>query len=554
MKEKQKTDTISVKKTYENAQGKDKKKALYLLQKSRRGIQRVIFGRTFFILLMVVLQLAVIVWGALYLSQYLVYYLVAFWIAGMILTISVVNRRDNVAFQTAWIVLMSSLPIFGGLLYLFIQSQVGSRLIVKRQREIRERTKKYGRQKESVLEEVRDGSGTAALASYVENVIGLPISRLDDATYYPSGEEFFETLLQELESAEHFIFLEYFIIQEGEMWGQVLRILHEKVRQGVEVRVLYDGMCMFDKVPVSYAKEVNAIGIKCKVFAPLRPALTSRQNNRDHRKILIIDGRVAFTGGVNLADEYINKQERFGYWKDNAIRLKGNVVQSMTLLFLQMWNTDERQEDEYEQYLEVPQEWKDSWRERGLVPAVSGGGYALPYASSPNEGENIAENVYLDIINRAERYVHIMTPYLVLSQEMRNALCFAAQRGVEVIILMPHIPDKKYAFALAKTYYSELLDAGVQIYEFTEGFLHAKTFACDDVKAVVGSINMDFRSFYLHYECAVYLYQAPVIADIEDDMQKTMARSQKITREDVKKRKLGTKMMGAVMRLLAPLM
>lgn len=546
---------MKTKKTYEYADGKENEKVLLLLQKGRTGVQRVIFGRMLIIFLMVGLQVAALVVGALYLSKYLLYYLAAYWILSLLLVVYIVNRRDNTAFQMGWIIPIMLLPIFGSLLYLFIRIQPAGRLIGKRQYQIRERTKEFAKQDPKVREELSAYPGAEALAQYAQTQGGYPTYRCGSAEYYATGEEFLEALIPELEQAEHFIFMEYFIVQEGYMWGRILKILEEKVKAGVEVRVMYDGMCMLDKLPYFYPKELRALGIRCKTFAPLRPAFSSRQNNRDHRKILVIDGRVAYTGGVNLADEYINRHERFGYWKDNAIRITGNAVSSFTLMFLQMWNINERVEDEYAKYLEIPQMWRDGWQEHKMV---GGGGetdgYVMPYGDSPYDGENLAENVYLDILNRAERYVHIMTPYLVLSQELRNALCYAAKRGVEVMILMPHIPDKKTAFCLAKTYYEELIDAGVEIYEYTPGFLHAKTFTSDDCKAVVGSINMDFRSLYLHYECAVYLYRVPAVADIEADMQETKKKSQRITKEDCRKRKIGEKLFGALMRLVAPLM
>lgn len=542
-------------KTYENPEGKEREKVLLLLQRSRRGIQRIIFGRTFLILLMVALQIGAFVWGTLYLSQYLIYYLAVYWLVAVVLIVFILNRRDNPAFQMAWVVMISILPIFGSLLYLFIRLQPAGRLIGKRQMQLREHTKEYARQQPEILEELRSQPGRATLEVYADRLGGYPTYHCGETAYYPTGEAFFQALLPELEKAEHFIFMEYFIVQEGYMWGRILKILEEKVKQGVEVRLLYDGMCMFDKLPWFYAKQVEELGIRCKIFAPLRPVLSSRQNNRDHRKIIVIDGRVAYTGGVNLADEYINRTVRFGYWKDNAVCITGKAVRSFTLMFLEMWNTDEKNEDIYADYLVIPREWRQSWGERGYLGGENKTeGYVMPYGDTPYDNENLAENVYLDIINRAERYVHIMTPYLVLSQELINALEFAAKRGVEVVILMPHIPDKRSVFYLGKTFYDRLIDAGVQIYEFTPGFLHAKTFTSDDCKAVVGSINLDFRSLYLHYECAAYFYQAPVVADVEADMQRTMKEARRITKEDCKNRRWTEKIIGCVMRILAPLM
>lgn len=308
---------------------------------------------------------------------------------------------------------------------------------------------------------------------------------------------------------------------------------------------MYDGTCSFSLLPYHYPKKLEEMGIQCHMFAPVVPALSTYQNNRDHRKIVVIDGRVAFTGGINLADEYIGRKERFGVWKDTAIMVEGDAVRSFTLMFLEMWNVEKhRKIEDFNTYLDV---------EQVKLPAA-GDGFVMPYGDSPLDHEPVGENVYLDILYTAKDYVHIMTPYLILDHDMITALTYAAKRGVEVLIIMPHIPDKWYAFMLAKTYYEELMDAGVQIYEFTPGFVHAKVFTSDDRKAVVGTINLDYRSLYLHFECAVYLYRNEEIPSIEEDFQKTLEQCQKMRPEDVKEMPLRNRLAGKVLRLLAPLM
>ena len=349
----------------------------------------------------------------------------------------------------------------------------------------------------------------------------------------------------QLEKAEHFIFLEYFIVQEGYMWGRILEVLQRKAQQGVEVRMMYDGMCSLVLLPYRYPGQLEKLGIRCKMFSPIRPALSTHHNNRDHRKIMVIDGKAGFTGGINLADEYVNRKIRFGHWKDTAIMLEGDAVRSFTLMFLEMWNVAKSEKvEEFDPYLDVIYE-----REKH-----SGEGFVIPYGDSPIDGEHVGKMVYMDILNTSKRYVHIMTPYLILDNEMMTALKFAAKRGVEVIIIMPHVPDKWYAFVLAKTYYNELLDAGVQIYEYTPGFVHAKVFTSDDRKAVVGTINMDYRSLYLHFECAAFLYENSEIPAVENDFQETLKKCQKITQEDYKKQKSFDKIAGSILRVFAPLM
>ena len=336
--------------------------------------------------------------------------------------------------------------------------------------------------------------------------------------------------------------MEYFIVEEGYMWGRILDILTRKAKEGVEIRVMYDGMCEMSTLPVDYWKLLNAQGIKAKPFSAIKPVISSHYNYRDHRKILVIDGKVAFNGGVNLADEYINRVERFGHWKDTAVMLKGPAVRSFTLMFLQMWYVGEKEAD-YQSYLApAPTEERDA------------AGYVMPYCDCPLDEDKVGEAVYMDILNRATDYVHIMTPYLILDGELETALRFAAQRGVDVRLILPGTPDKKMAYALAKTHYKSLTEAGVKIYEYTPGFVHAKVFVSDDHKAVVGTINLDYRSLYHHFECATYLYKTDCIPEIEKDFRETLAKCRPVTAESIKNEKLSVKAVGQLAKLISPLM
>ena len=337
--------------------------------------------------------------------------------------------------------------------------------------------------------------------------------------------------------------MEYFIVEKGVMWGEILDILKEKVWQGVDVRFIYDGMCSMYSLPYHYDRELKHAGIKCKQFSPIRPVLSSYQNNRDHRKICVIDGNIAFTGGVNLADEYINVKERFGHWKDTAVMLQGEAVQSFTMMFLQMWNITEKKEEDFSRYL-TPKS-KDIQRELG---------YVMPYADNPFDKQNVGEQVYLHILNHAKKYVHIMTPYLIVDEDMLSTLEYVAECGVEVVIIMPHIPDKWYAFAVAKTYYKRLLEAGVKIYEYTPGFVHAKVFVSDNDTATVGTINLDYRSLFHHFECGAFIYNNQVVWEIERDFQDTLEQCQEVTVMELKKQNLFERLAGKVLRIIAPLM
>ena len=437
---------------------------------------------------------------------------------------------------------MVVVPVVGVALYMFVEMDIGHRVLNRRLSALIRETGHFVPQDHALQKELEaEKPELAALTHYTWHNGGYPAYRNTSVEYLSSGEASLESMLEALSRAERFIFLEFFIIDEGYMWGRVLKILEEKVAQGVEVRVMYDGTCALFRLPYRYPQMLAKLGIKCKMFSPLRPLISTHYNNRDHRKILVIDGRVAFTGGVNLADEYINRKELFGHWKDVSIRLEGEAVRSFTLMFLQMWNINESGDD-YARYLSV----------RASVPNTPG--YVLPYGDSPLDTERVGEMVYLDIINRARRYVHIMTPYLILDYEMITALTFAAKRGVEVTLLLPHIPDKRYAFALAKTHYRELLQGGVRILEYIPGFVHAKVFVSDDIRAVVGTINLDYRSLYLHFECAAYLQDMPAVQDIEADFQATAARCQEIRLEDLRDTKLIIRVAGWLLKVFAPLM
>lgn len=515
------------------------------LEKGKKGFFGVVYGRTAVVLLLLLLQILMLFLAYQYLQDKGVILNVVLRVLSVLLVIHIINRKENPAFMISWIILILGWPVFGSLLYLFVELQPATYWINKRLKKMHIETAHYWKQDEQVTKNLmKESTEMPHLSTYVYQKGGFPTWQNTTAKYFPNGQAKFEELLIQLEKAERFIFMEYFIVAKGYMWDTVLEVLKRKAAEGVEVRFMYDGTCSFSLLPYHYPRQLEAMGIRCHMFAPVVPALSTHQNNRDHRKIVVIDGKTAFTGGINLADEYIGKKIRFGTWKDTAIMVQGDAVRSFTLMFLEMWNVDKHWEKEsFDKYLDV---------ERIGLPDADG--FVIPYGDSPLDNEQVGESVYMDILYTAKEYVHIMTPYLILDHDMITALTYAAKRGVEVIIIMPHIPDKKYAFLLAKTYYGELMDAGVQIYEFTEGFVHAKVFTSDDRKAVVGTINMDYRSLYLHFECAVYLYRNAAIPSVEEDFQKTLGQCQRVTREDVKNQPLKNRVAGKVLRLVAPLM
>ena len=515
-----------------------------LLQKSKRGVLNVVFGRTVLVLLMLAGQIALLVALFSSLQSWMPYYYAFLLVLYSVLILHLVNKSSEPTTKITWILLIVLVPAVGITLYLFVELDVGHRVLNRRLGALLEETSAF-LPKERPMPEAMLSSAPEleGLSRYTWEHGRYQAYGNTAVRYLPSGEVSLEAMLKDLKAAKDFIFLEFFIIDEGVMWGRVLKILEEKLKEGVEVRVMYDGTCAIFRLPYRYPEMLKKLGIPCKMFSPIRPMISTHYNNRDHRKILVIDGKVAYTGGVNLADEYINIGSRFGHWKDVSVRMEGEAVRSWTLMFLRMWNVDESG-DSFARYLDAP---KGGW-------SVSAPGWVLPYGDSPLDRERVGEMIYIDILSRAQRYVHIMTPYLILDSETAAALTFAAKRGVEVCILLPHVPDKKYAFALAKTHYRELLEAGVRIFEYTPGFVHAKTFVSDDCKAVVGTINLDYRSLYLHFECAAYLRDMPAVLDVERDFQETIRKSQEIHLADLKAIPPLTRIAGWLLKVFAPVM
>lgn len=521
---------------------KENGQEVLLLEKGKRGLLRMLFGRTGIILLLLIVQILIIFSMFQYLARFIPYVFGGFVVFTVLMVLNVINKDYDPTVKLTWIILITLLPAFGSCLYIFINMDFGHRALKKRLQDILQVSVQSMPKQNELMEKLKKKQRALYnLAHYTVREGDFPIYEHSEVAYFSSGEDKFKVMLEELQKAEKYIFLEYFIIDEGYMWGSILNILAQKAKEGVDVRVMYDGMCEFELLPHSYPKKLKELGIWCKIFSSISPFVSTHYNYRDHRKILVIDGKVAFTGGVNLADEYINQKKLHGHWKDTAVMVKGEAVKSFIRLFLEMWNiTDEQVQ--YEPYMAE------------VEPVKNAKGYVLPYGVCPLTGERVGEMVYIDILNRAKKYVHIMTPYLILDGTMSAAIQFAARRGVEVCIMLPHIPDKKYAFALAHTHYKELIKAGVKIYEYTPGFIHAKVVDSDGKRAVVGTINFDYRSLYHHFECGLFMEEVPAIVDIEKDMQDTMKQSQLITMEDLKHGNLLLKMAGRMLKFMAPLM
>ncbi len=500
-----------------------------------------IFGRRLLVILMILFQLVFLV--VMLLRSYRLY-----WLAGLLTAISVatalhlLTRHDKAPFKLSLVFLILLFPVFGGAFYWVFHFQTGSSGYRRRMDKLLRAFKEGYDPSEETLQTARlELPKDQKLMYYLQNTAAFPVCKNTQTRYFPSGREMLAVMLEDLDRAERYIFLEYFIIEEGVMWDSMLDILEKKAAAGVDVRVIYDDIGSIMTLPAGYHKTLQARGIKCLPFNPFHPFLTSIQNNRDHRKIAVIDGKIAYTGGINLADEYIDEKIRFGRWKDNSVRLCGEAAASFTIMFLQMWGVLARALEDYNAYLPSPH-----------FAAVSDG-WIQPYTDSPMDRENVSEQVYLHAIERTQHTLYITTPYLMVGDELMAALKYAAKSGVDVRIITPGKPDKPLVHFTTRSYYRELLSAGIKVYEFADGFMHAKTFISDSDLAIVGTVNMDFRSLYLHFECGTCFYKTSSIADIEADFHQTLAQCRQITEEECRPN-LFIKILQDICRIFAPLM
>lgn len=507
-------------------------------------IRNMLFSRVVLVALSILLQLLTFVIMIRKFSDYFVVFDVIFTIISILAVLHILNSRSDPAYKVAWIIPIMLFPIFGGLFYLTLGGTGLSGRMKRKMSRITDKMKECMNQNQETLKLLKQDSNVAFnQGKYIEKYTMCPVYNNSYTKFLPSGEEFFEHLIDELKSAKRFIFLEFFIIDEGEMWNTILDILKDKAKNGVDVRVIYDDVgCMF-KLPFRYNRRLEEYGIKCCVFNPFIPVLSLRLNNRDHRKIAVIDGKAAFTGGVNIADEYINAVEKFGHWRDCAIKIKGDAVWSLTVMFLSIWTFLKDTEEDYKKFM------PDSLDEN-----LGCCGYVQPFDDSPLDDEHVSEAVYLNLINQAEKYIYIETPYLIADNKMMIALSLAAKRGVDVKILTPGIPDKRYAFAVTQSSYEELLDSGVSIYRYTPGFNHGKTFVIDDRYAVVGTINLDYRSLYLHFECGVWMFDTDSIMQVKESTLDALEKSRRITLYEVKKISRAKKIIRTILKIFAPLM
>lgn len=498
--------------------------------------------RTAYIVISLAFQLFVIFIALRALDESFVYFYFGSTVFGFILSLIIVNNGSNPGYKMAWIILILFLPIFGAMIYLLFGSGYMSKRIRSNLLYAENKVRESLKADKEIHDEVGEKNSDArAQVAYLQDTAGCPPYKNTEVEFLSPGEIKFERMKQELRKAEKFIFLEYFIIAEGHMWDEVLGILVEKAAEGVEVRVMYDDFGSLLTLKHQYEKYLVQYGIQCCVFGKLIPVLSALLNHRDHRKILVIDGKVGFTGGINISDEYINLKEKHGHWKDSSIMLRGEAVWSLTVFFLSTWGYVKNIKEDYDKY-------------RVTFPVPNAAGVVQPYYDSPLDQEQVGENVYLNMICRAKKYVYIESPYLILDNEMITALCNTAKQGIDVRIITPHIGDHWYVHAISRSNYKVLTRSGVRIYEYTPGFIHSKLMVSDDELCVVGTINMDYRSLYLHFENAVLMYDSPVVKDVIADFWEIVKVSEEITYEDCLKTPWYTRIGRGIIKVFSPLM
>lgn len=457
-----------------------------------------------------------------------------------------INARDHDGvFKLIWVIVILIVPIPGLLFYMLNNFSSSKHKIKKRLEKVDMMVFSHLNYNDEIFTEFKkEDPARASNARYLRGY-NFPIYDCTDIKYYPVAYDCFKAQIEDIKKAEKYIYLEYHAIETKEAFEPLHAALREKAAAGIDCRVLYDDVGSSIFINHNFVRVLESEGIKCNAFNPAYPFLSLFMNNRDHRKITVVDGKVGYTGGYNIADEYFNIVNPFGHWKDNGIRLEGPAVQSLTAMFIEMWNFADmkRKDDDMMTFEAVP-----------LIPAEGAKGYCVPYCDSPLDNEPIGENVYLNMINNAQEYCWIMSPYLVLSDEIARALQIAAKRGIDVRVMTPGIPDKKLTYGVTRSYYNMLINSGVSIYEYAPGFNHSKTFLCDDKCAVVGTINLDFRSLYHHFENAVYMYKTDCIMDIKKDFEETFAECRNVTEKYGIRPNLFVRFYKSILRLVAPLM
>jgi len=472
---------------------------------------------------------------------YIPYFYIAAFITEIFCVIKIIASDDNPDYKVPWLLFILILPIAGFMLYFMFYSRKLQKKFVKRLDELKRY--KYHHDSGTVVEKLASESSIASSqAKMLSSISGAEVFTNTKQTYYPLGEDMWCAMLSDLEKAESFIFMEYFIIEEGRFWNSILEILERKAKAGIKVRVLYDDIGCMSTLPGDYHKILRKKGIEAAPFSRLKGQADGEFNNRNHRKICVIDGKVGYTGGVNIADEYVNEIQRFGHWKDTALRLEGKAVFELTRTFLSDYGMNVKQ---------LPDDIENAYPEQS---GIRSDGYVIPFGDGPRPlyERRVGKSVIQNMLNCATRYVYMTTPYLIIDNDLCTSIENAALRGVDVRIIVPHIPDKKLVFGMTRSFYYRLMKSGVRIYEYEPGFIHAKSYIADDEYAMIGTINLDYRSLVHHFENGVWMYKCSSINDIKKDVLETMEKSIEVT-EGMLKTGVITRFIRSVVRIFSPL-
>lgn len=498
-------------------------------------------ARIIFVALSLLFQIGWILLRVISLNQYSEVISVLTALLSFVVVLKLYSKHTNAAMKMPWIMLIMAFPVMGLSMYLLFE-MLGDPGIGKRLKAVRrEMRAELPQNAETFTRLERQDISAANQSRYLLHSADCPVYENTHVDYYAEAADAFEAMKTELEKAEKFIFMEYFIVEDGSSFRELEEILLRKVKQGVEVRLLYDDIGSVGYVNMRFAKRLNDAGIRCMPFNPALPFLNLFMNHRDHRKITVIDGKVGFTGGYNLADEYFGRAHPYGHWKDTGLRLEGEAVRSLTAIFLELWRVQSREKEDFGNYLNI-------------LHSVPGEGFVQPYADNPLGEERAAEDVYLNLISQANESLYFITPYLIITDELSRALRLAAKRGVDVRIITPGVPDKKTVYAVTRSYYAGLTSQGVRIYEYSPGFCHAKQCICDRKIASIGTSNLDYRSLYHHFENNVLLYGCEAVKDIAADFETLFPQCEEVTDKYRSGRGAMLRIWQYILRLFAPLL
>lgn len=518
----------------------------YLIIKDKQGraiFRKSIYSRIVLNFFLIALQIAIFILFLIEFQSKLEVYFGASILLSTGFMIYLSNCGGKNEFKIAWLLPTVIFPLFGVSAYILYHTNLGGRKISKKLKSLKEQTEACLPDKKEALELLKDYPEMEGLGTYLVNQGHFYPHTNTDVTYFSAGEEFYPDMFQAIRAAKKFIFIEFFIIEVDETWALLLEVLEQKVKEGLEVRVMFDGLGSPVASQKIYQKYLKSRGIKVHSFLPLVPFFSTQQNNRDHRKIVIIDGEIAYTGGVNLSNQYMNRgKNKFAYWKDNAVRIEGPAIQNFMLMFLQTWNVGEKEKDDFVRLINFP------------YPQKEASGLVIPYGDDAFNKEDIAENIYLDFIAKADKYLYITSPYMVIDNQLQSALIFAVKRGVDVRVIVPSVPDHFLTFCIGKTYLRTLQENGIKVYTYQKGFIHSKTFICDDIIATVGSVNLDYRSLYYHFECGLLMYDTSAVLDARDDFEETLKDCELMDKDSYKKIPSYQRAIGRVFRIFASLM